>query len=49
MTCGVEVTPQAIEQRHTPKLVAIFEQLFRRAGNVTVGSDKALAEILEGA
>jgi hypothetical protein len=47
MTCGVEVTPQAIEQRHTSKLVAFFEQLFRRAVNVAVGSDKALAEILE--
>lgn len=47
MTCGVEVTPQAIEQRHSPKLVAFFEQLFRRAVNVVVASDKALAEILE--
>ena len=47
MTCGVEVTPQAIEQRHTPKLVAFFEQLFRRAVKVVVASDKTLAEILE--
>src|SRR5215472_14781007 len=47
MTCGVEVTPQAIEQRHTAKLVAFFEQLFRRAVQVVVGSDKALAEILQ--
>ena len=45
MTCGVEVTPQAIEQRHTPKLVAFFEQLFRRAVKVVVASDKTLAEI----
>jgi hypothetical protein len=47
MACGVEVTPQAIEQRHTPKLVAFLEQLFRRAVNVAIGSDKVLAEILE--
>jgi hypothetical protein len=47
MTCGVEVTPQAIEQRHTPKLVAFFEQLFRRAVKVVVASDQTLAEILE--
>lgn len=47
MTCGVAVTPQAIDQRHTPKLMAFFEQLFRRAVNVVVGSDQALAPILE--
>lgn len=47
MTWGVEVSPQAIEQRHTPKLVAFFEQLFRRGVQVAVGSDQALAEILE--
>lgn len=47
MTCGVDVTPQAIEQRHTPKLVAFMENLFRRAVKVVVASDKALAEILE--
>ena len=47
MTCGVAVTPQAIEQRHTPKLVAFFEQLFRRAVKVVVASDKAVAAILE--
>ena len=47
MTCGVDVTPQAIEQRQTPKLVAFFEHLFRQAVQVVVASDKALAEILE--
>ena len=47
MTCGVAVTPQAIEQRHTPKLVAFFEQLFRQAVQVVVASDKAMAAILE--
>jgi hypothetical protein len=46
-TCGVEVTPQAIEQRHTPKLVAFFEQLFREAVKVVVASDRTLASILE--
>jgi hypothetical protein len=47
ITCGVDVTPQAIEQRQTPKLVAFFEHLFRQAVQVVIASDKALAEILE--
>ncbi|MGA7414139.1 MAG: IS4 family transposase [Bryobacteraceae bacterium] len=45
--CGVEVTPQAIEQRHTEKLVDFLQRLFRAATQVVVGSDKALAPILE--
>jgi hypothetical protein len=45
--CGVAVTPQAIEQRHTPKLVDFLEKLFRGATQFVVGSDKALAPILE--
>ena len=45
--CDAEVTPQAIEQRHTPKLVAFLQKLFRGATQLVVGSDKALAPILE--
>ena len=45
--CGVDVTPQAIEQRHSPKLVAFLKELFCRATQVIVGSDKALAPLLE--
>jgi hypothetical protein len=45
--CGVEVTPQAIDQRHSPKLVNFLQTLFREATKVVVGSDKALAPILE--
>ena len=45
--CGADVTPQAIEQRHTPKLVAFLQRLFRDATKLVVGSDKALAPILE--
>jgi Transposase DDE domain len=45
--CGAAVTPQAIDQRQTPKLVAFLEALFRRAVRVVVGSDRALAPILE--
>jgi hypothetical protein len=45
--CGAEVTPQAIDQRHTPKLVEFLKQLFCGATKVVVGSDKALAPILE--
>jgi hypothetical protein len=45
--CGVQVTPQAIDQRHTPKLVKFLEELFRQATTLVVGSGKALAPILE--
>jgi len=45
--CGVAVTPQAIDQRHSPKLVEFLKTLFHRATKVVVGSDKALAPILE--
>lgn len=45
--CGVDVTPQAIEQRQTPRLVAFLQALFRGATRVLVGSDKALAPLLE--
>ena len=45
--CGADVTPQAVEQRHTPRLVRFLQELFGRAPRVVVGSDKALAPILE--
>jgi hypothetical protein len=45
--CGVEVTPQAIEQRHTPKLVAFLQKLFCEATKQVVGSSQALAPLLE--
>jgi Transposase DDE domain len=45
--CGADVSPQAIDQRHTPKLVKYFEELFRGAAKVVVSSNKALAPILE--
>jgi hypothetical protein len=45
--CGAEVSPQAIDQRHTPALVKFLEELFRGAAKVVVGSDQALAPILE--
>lgn len=45
--CGAAVTPQAIEQRHTPRLVDFLEKLFRGATKLVVGSDQALAPILE--
>jgi Transposase DDE domain len=44
---GVAVTPQAIEQRHTQKLVKFLQELFCKASQMVVGSDKALAPILE--
>lgn len=45
--CGAAVTPQAVEQRHTPEQVDFMEKLFRRATQLVVGKDKALAPILE--
>lgn len=45
--CGVEVTPQAVEQRYTPRLVAFLEALFRRAIQCVLSSDEALAPLLE--
>ena len=45
--CGVAVTPQAIEQRHTPKLVAFLEKLFRAATTLVIHSSRSLAPLLE--
>jgi hypothetical protein len=45
--CGAAVTPQAIEQRQTPRLVDFLQRLFREATKLVVGSHRALAPILE--
>jgi hypothetical protein len=45
--CGVEVTPQAIEQRHSRKMVKFLESLFREATKLVIGSEQSLAPILE--
>lgn len=45
--CGAAVTPQAIDQRYSPKLVKFLQALFCRATKMVIGSDKALAPILE--
>ena len=45
--CGAAVTPQAIEQRHTPRLVAFLRKLLAGATQLVVGSNKAVAPILE--
>jgi len=45
--CGAPVTPQAIDQRHTPEMSRFLEELFRGASQQVIGSDKALAPILE--
>jgi hypothetical protein len=44
--CGAAVTPQAIEQRHTPRLAAFLEALFRRASQHIVRSQESLAPLL---
>src|SRR6266545_1372535 len=46
VACGAAVTPQAIDPRHTPRLVAFLEDVFRRAVGVVVGSDRALAPLV---
>lgn len=45
--CGVAVTPQAIEQRHTQALVEFLKHLFEQAAKLVVGSDASLAALLE--
>src|SRR5258708_33864414 len=45
--CGAEVTPQAVEQRHSPKLIKFLQELFCKALKEVVRADKALAPILE--
>lgn len=44
---GVEVTTQAIEQRHTARLAQFLEALFRRATQCVVKSQTALAPLLD--
>ncbi len=45
--CGTDVTPQAVEQRHSPRLVHFLRELFGRATRLAVGSEKALAPVPE--
>jgi len=45
--CGVVVTPQAVGQRHTPRLVRFLKEVFREGAKEAVGSNKAVAPILE--
>ena len=45
--CGADVTPQAIDQRHTPKMVEFMQKLFTQAVKTVIASDKPLAPILE--
>jgi hypothetical protein len=45
--CGVDVTPQAIEQRHAPALVRFLESVFRESVKLVIRSDRVLAPILK--
>lgn len=45
--CGVEVTPQAVEQRYTPRLVTFLEGLFRKAMQSVLGTKPALTSLLQ--
>lgn len=44
---GIEVSPQAVEKRICPELVAFLEAIFRKATQTIVGSNEALAPLLE--
>jgi hypothetical protein len=44
---GATVSPQAVEQRHTPRLAEFLEALFRRATQEIVKSQKCLAPLLD--
>lgn len=44
---GAHVTPQAVDQRRTPKLVAFLEQIFRESLKIRVASTNSLAPLLE--
>jgi hypothetical protein len=44
---GAPVTPQAVEQRYTPRLLAFLRELFAAGVRLAVGSEKALAPLLE--
>jgi hypothetical protein len=44
---GADVTPQAVEQRYTPRLERFLQDLLDQALQQVVGSNKALAPILE--
>lgn len=44
---GAVVTPQAVDQRRTPKLVEFLEQLFRECVKIVVASPQSLAPLLE--
>jgi hypothetical protein len=45
--CGAEVTPQAVEQRHTGKMVKFLETLFRKGVQLAVRSNQTVAPLLE--
>jgi Transposase DDE domain len=45
--CGVEVTPQAVEQRVTQDLVTFLEALVRRAVRQRVQADESLAPLVQ--
>jgi len=47
VNCGIAITPQGIEQRHTPQMIDFLQKLFQKATQVLVGSSKSLAPILE--
>lgn len=44
---GVDVTPQAVEQRYSPALVQFLKDLLGRGAKILVGANKSMAPILD--
>lgn len=44
---GADVSPQAIENRFTPRLVAFLEEMFRQSARQVIASSHTLAPLLE--
>jgi hypothetical protein len=44
--CGVSVTPQAIDQRHSLRMAAFLKEVFQRAARMAVSSNRVLSPLL---
>lgn len=45
--CGVNISPQAVEQRYSPRLCDFFRVLLTKMVGMVIQTDEAIAEILE--
>lgn len=47
LDCGAHVTPQAVDQRRTQRLVDFLKALFQKSMETVIAADRALAPMLE--